>query len=332
MTDSRAHVRAAISTIRTTVELFGFSGTCLSFNGGKDSTLLLHLVMEAFPDDYRNITFVYFRQEHEFPQVEDFIDMCDRRYGLSLQHLGSSYGTALEGLLSQTSIKAIFMGTRRGDPKADTLETFAPSDPGWPTFMRVHPVLDWTYAQVWEYLRDKPYCSLYDKGYTSIGNMLNTVPNPRLRLDDGSFLPAYMLEDGGLERCGREAKKKMTTAARVDGGAGDGDGAGDGESEMDGELRTMVHAASQTSKRPSITRTVASTKPFGSLAGAGTAAASSTPTSSSSSSSASSSSSSSSSSCGCASVSSLVLLGSAVAVVSAVVSSVLTRRLYLPQH
>lgn len=42
---------------------------------------------------------------------------------------------------------------------------------------------------VWTFLRDGglPYCSLYDEGYTSLGNVLDTVPNPALRMnpDDG---------------------------------------------------------------------------------------------------------------------------------------------------
>jgi thioredoxin-dependent adenylylsulfate APS reductase len=36
---------------------------------------------------------------------------------------------------------------------------------------KVNPIADWSYEQVWEYIRrhDVPYNELYDKGYTSIG-------------------------------------------------------------------------------------------------------------------------------------------------------------------
>ena len=43
---------------------------------------------------------------------------------------------------------------------------FAMTDKDWPTCMRVHPILEWSYQEVWEYLRffNVPYCKLYYEG------------------------------------------------------------------------------------------------------------------------------------------------------------------------
>lgn len=78
------------------------------------------------------------------------------------------------------------------------------TDSNWPQVMRVNPILEWDYSNVWEFLRTLqiPYCSLYDRGYTSIGNSKNTVFNSALRTKNG-YLPAHLLEDGNLERVGR---------------------------------------------------------------------------------------------------------------------------------
>lgn len=48
---------------------------------------------------------------------------------------------------SQT--KAVFVGTRRTDPHGEKLTFFDRTDHGWPDFVRVHPVVDWHYQEVW---------------------------------------------------------------------------------------------------------------------------------------------------------------------------------------
>lgn len=54
-------------------------------------------------------------------------------------------------LEKRPEVRAIFVGTRRTDPHGGKLsgEGFDVTDRGWPVFMRVHPVIDWHYAEVW---------------------------------------------------------------------------------------------------------------------------------------------------------------------------------------
>ena len=73
--------------------------------------------------------------------------------------------------------------------------------------MRVHPVIDWHYAEVWAFLRylEVGYCELYDLGYTSLGGLGDTHQNPALRLENTErFRPAYELVEDEEERLGRD--------------------------------------------------------------------------------------------------------------------------------
>lgn len=57
---------------------------------------------------------------------------------------------ALEAYLKERPrLKAVFVGTRRTDPHGAKLTHFDETDEGWPAFVRVHPVIDWHYAEIW---------------------------------------------------------------------------------------------------------------------------------------------------------------------------------------
>lgn len=69
------------------------------------------------------------------------------RYKTGMKHGFAHY---LEEKREQgKEIKAIFVGTRRTDPHGALLTHFDQTDSGWPAFMRVHPVIDWHYAEIW---------------------------------------------------------------------------------------------------------------------------------------------------------------------------------------
>src|SRR5262249_13455032 len=108
------------------------------------------------------------------------------------------------------SIRAVLLGTRRGDPYSSLLQAWQPTDPDWPPLIRIHVVLDWSYAEIWQYLREHhvPYCSLYDRGFTSLGSVERTRPNPLLLrsakdMRDNVYAPAWALDDETQERAGR---------------------------------------------------------------------------------------------------------------------------------
>ncbi|KAL6626482.1 hypothetical protein ACP70R_030208 [Stipagrostis hirtigluma subsp. patula] len=214
----------AVYVVQRAFALYPFEEVAFSFNGGKDSTVLLHLIRAGYylhkkdsgdvaqMDAVKNcpVRTIYFESPCAFPEINSFTYETVSTYGLPLETIQSDFKSGLEGLLKEKPTKAIFIGTRIGDPNAVGQEQFSPSSPGWPPFMRVNPILDWSYRDVWSFLLTckVKYCSLYDQGYTSIGSIHDTVPNALLSDSSTgkSFRPAYMLSDGRLERAGRTKK------------------------------------------------------------------------------------------------------------------------------
>lgn len=185
---------------------------CISFNGGKDCTALLHLTLMVMKKNGLNFRLksLHIFIPDTFSQLIDFVRESYNRYNLDAIELqGPDFKTALSKLkTSHPKMDAILLGTRKGDISYQ-LDYFQRTDQDWPDFMRVNPILDWSYRDVWDYLvkLEVPYCKLYDDGYTSIGSTKNTILNPRLkRLDDKGeafYLPAFSLEDPSDERSGR---------------------------------------------------------------------------------------------------------------------------------
>lgn len=143
-----------------------------------------------------------------FGEVEAFIQKCVTRYPIELWRCeATDLRVAFQAFLRRfPEIRAIFVGVRRTDPGCSNLHPFERTDGGWPDFVRIHPILDWSYGDVWWYLRtfSVPYCSLYDQGYTSLGDRARTIPNPLLcDPTTGQYRPAHCLADESQERAGR---------------------------------------------------------------------------------------------------------------------------------
>ncbi|KAG1101028.1 hypothetical protein G6F42_017567 [Rhizopus arrhizus] len=155
-------VKVALQVIEKAYEEYGFDAVALSFNGGKDCTVLLHLaaaVLSRLGHQDELLRTVFVTYPNPFPHVDAFVKVCIQRYKLDCVYIPGPMKQALQQYIDGSSrpTKAIFVGIRRTDPYADE---------GWPDFMRVQPIIDWSYKNIWDFLLELkiPYCSLYDEG------------------------------------------------------------------------------------------------------------------------------------------------------------------------
>jgi FAD synthetase len=232
-------IKDALNTLDQAFRLYGPHSVICSFNGGKDAVVILHLLRAAHAKYYKltgetpiRPRVVYFEHENEFPEVIEFLKEAVTQYDLEMLAFeqGVKFSQGLEILVQNNLLPgcnttfpmAFVLGTRSSDPNAHGQDHFAPSSHYMPPFMRVNPVLNWSYGHIWHFLRlfHLPYCSLYDAGYTSLGTTKDTLPCPALAvitratdedpttLSLPKFWPAYMLRDWDQERAGRIKKEK----------------------------------------------------------------------------------------------------------------------------
>ncbi|KAJ9060837.1 3'-phosphoadenosine 5'-phosphosulfate sulfotransferase, variant 3 [Entomophthora muscae] len=183
-----SQVKFSLEIIERALKEYGIQAVALSFNGGKDCTVLLHLfsavqkrmsLQENGNAASVKAPSIYIETPNPFDEIETFVSASANLYQLELFKAEGPMKVGLAHFLSKKpEIKAVLIGTRRTDPhggnnmacdltkRVGSLTTFIPTSDDWPEAMRVHPILDWEYKTVWAFLRalDVPYCSLYDHG------------------------------------------------------------------------------------------------------------------------------------------------------------------------
>jgi len=210
----------ALGAIAKAFEDYAPDEVMISVNGGKDCVVVAHLIHAHFQKHFGKdngqsprLKAFYIAETDPFQEVETFIGQMETMYRLDMRKLCGPMKQALAEVFGgneEGRPKACFLGTRKGDPSAYKQGLFSPTDGDWPKMMRVNPILNWDYHMIWRFIRglSLPYPSLYDRGYTSLGNTNNTEPNPHLKVTDSltgdvKYKPAYQLEKGEWEREGR---------------------------------------------------------------------------------------------------------------------------------
>ena len=170
-------IQKSLGILADALRLYGPKSVVASYNGGKDADVVMQLMraaMAKYNEDtrkskefYAKAKFIYFAVKDEFPDVIEHIHHQENSLGLDITQSPSGIFQGITEYMDEPHMGnlAFVLGTRRGDPNCGEQQFFSPSSSWMPPFMRVNPILEWTYGDVWKFLRmfNLKYCSLYDQ-------------------------------------------------------------------------------------------------------------------------------------------------------------------------
>lgn len=184
------------------------------WTGGKDSTVLLHMVRDVFGEKLE-FPILFLDTGLDFEEVYNFIDRINKMWKLNLvtvklsKKLADEYAkqktkkdrvtfaSMLKIILLKQAVKehklpALVIGIRWDEHKERIGEKYFSERED---HVRVHPLLHWTEEEIWSYIHENniPYVSLYDLGYRSLGEKEFTKP----------------AKSGGDERSGRAKDREV---------------------------------------------------------------------------------------------------------------------------
>lgn len=162
----------------------------VAWTGGKDSTVLLHLIKNALKKDVP-FPVMFNDSTMEFEEIYDFIKKISNEWRLNLVVVSHSEKelkefkaakdrarkkelsrimkiNAMKSFVSKYDVRAFFAGIRWDEHDSRSKESYFSKRED---HMRVHPILHFTEKDIWEYIKkyNVPYVVLYDQGYRSLG-------------------------------------------------------------------------------------------------------------------------------------------------------------------
>ncbi|WP_353686687.1 phosphoadenosine phosphosulfate reductase family protein [Thermodesulfovibrio sp. 3462-1] len=172
--------------VQETYERYG-RDVGVAFSGGKDSTVLLHLVRSVFDG---RIPWKVFTLDTsaEFKEIKDFVHKVTDEWNLELIVLKNEEAikkieiakdkveccyllkvVPINNAIKDYGLKALLTAVRWDEQEARINEEFFTQREN-PPHMRVQPILHFREIDIWSYIKkyNIPYCELYKKGYRSI--------------------------------------------------------------------------------------------------------------------------------------------------------------------
>ncbi|HVZ66873.1 MAG TPA: sulfatase-like hydrolase/transferase [Patescibacteria group bacterium] len=190
-------VQKAIKVIRQGIEKYKDKNIAIAWTGGKDSTVLLHLVRLACGG---KIPFraIFNDSTMEFEEIYKFIENIKHLWNIDLitikhsaKELKEFYSTndierkkelsrimkitAINSVLKKYKFKALIAGIRWDEHEARSKEKYFSKRKN---HTRIHPILAFDESDIWDYINffGVPYVDLYSKGYRSLGEKPFTKP------------------------------------------------------------------------------------------------------------------------------------------------------------
>lgn len=117
----------AVQTLKRTLDTYDASEIFLSFNGGKDCTVLLDLISKLFVEKFptKRLLCLYIQPDDPFDEIEQFIYECEKHYKIEVKAVRNSVKGALAELCEQyPQLKVCVMGCRRTDPYCENLNEY----------------------------------------------------------------------------------------------------------------------------------------------------------------------------------------------------------------
>lgn len=192
LSDLELEARSAEEVVESVLAIYAESRACLTCSFQAEDIIVLHLLRKRLP----NIPVLFLETGYHFPETYEFRDRLTREWGLALvnvlpQQTVEEQESALGLLYREEPTKCCQM--RKVDPLMKALAPFeiwftglrreqSPTRknlkkveqhvlPTGKRLLKVSPLADWTWAQVWEYTgaNGLSYLPQYDQGYLSIG-------------------------------------------------------------------------------------------------------------------------------------------------------------------
>lgn len=204
---SDVNIKKAAVVLGNVFNSFPANKIALSLNGGKDSTVVLFLTLYVMKQKQleeglsSRLKCIYMKEQNPFPEIIGYMNKLEEQFEIDVYEYQNKTNitqdfmkNSLRDFVDNHGIEAIISGTRSTDPYCQGLDLTMKTDidKHWPEFLRVMPIYYWDYKTVWDFMlkTELPYCSLYDIGYTYVGDRVNSISNPFI-----GNKPAYHAND-----------------------------------------------------------------------------------------------------------------------------------------